>query len=65
MNLYPNYFQLIVKINLPINVYCTRDLLNTQKVSDSWVLRKTFGSHTKEVKGDWEKLYNKELLCQG
>ena len=54
-----------MKINLPINVYCTRDLLNTQKVSDSWVLRKTFGSHTKEVKGDWEKLYNKELLCQG
>jgi len=50
-----------VKINSPVNVNYTGDVLNTQKVSESWVLRKTFGSQRMEVKGDWEKLYRVSL----
>ena len=54
-----------MKINSPVYIYCTGDVLNTLKVSESRVLRETFGPERKERKGNWERLYNKELLDQG
>jgi hypothetical protein len=37
------YFQLSAKINLPVFVYCTGDILNTLRVSEGRVLRKNLG----------------------